>query len=473
MASALALGPVIGKVTTTTARVLVDVARAATVKVTVQPPGTTAGKKTVTVTTTAAAPVRVAAFSGLIANTSYAVTITVDGVTDDRTGSFRTPATTQSRHELLVMSCCDGDHPTARDMHDLAYRRHVVTGSATIALHVGDQVYADKVYRGCVAGLIQQPRSKWPSFLGWIAEQYRSLYRHTWNLPGLRELLSSTMNLMIWDDHEVTDDWADRGLFADQTTAAAFVARCAWRVYREYQRQLWEDVEDPAGAALGRAEHHAHTWGWLGALFVDNRGGRAFQPTTGTNPYLGAEQWGRIRSLLTDTGTFKSVKVLVVATPVPLVFMGPRGTAMYDDRDDLWGHWSHDPYRAEQYKMLDALRTWKRAAPDRDVVLVGGDVHVGGLYTIFHRDHQLGPEHEIFRELIASPIRMAPLSPLEFTFYSAAVKGEDLLFYQSPTFSYRIDDLRRAENFGVITASLDGAGHPHTQLAIVDSDSTP
>lgn len=48
---------------------------------------------------------------------------------------------------------------------------------------------------------------------------------------------------MIYDDHEVRDNWGDLTSDWDSSTPDFFVARCAWLVSMEYQRQLHEDVD--------------------------------------------------------------------------------------------------------------------------------------------------------------------------------------------------------------------------------------
>ena len=45
---------------------------------------------------------------------------------------------------------------------------------------------------------------------------------------------------MIWDDHEIRDDWGSRDERQDPG-ARRTIGRIARRVYREYQRQLWTD----------------------------------------------------------------------------------------------------------------------------------------------------------------------------------------------------------------------------------------
>jgi len=62
-------------------------------------------------------------------------------------------------------------------------------------LLLGDQIYADA----------------WDANgLGRVAltaDDYRAIYRHNWSRPALRHLLAHLPAYMIWDDHEVDDDW--------------------------------------------------------------------------------------------------------------------------------------------------------------------------------------------------------------------------------------------------------------------------
>lgn len=66
-------------------------------------------------------------------------------------------------------------------------------------VHLGDQIYADEVD---------------PPTLDLIAgeeiadfEEYTLAYKLSWSEPGIRWLMSTVSNAMIWDDHDVIDDW--------------------------------------------------------------------------------------------------------------------------------------------------------------------------------------------------------------------------------------------------------------------------
>ncbi|MBW3653301.1 MAG: alkaline phosphatase D family protein, partial [Actinobacteria bacterium] len=75
-------------------------------------------------------------------------------------------------------------------------------------LLLGDQVYADEVSPK-TKELIASRRGAGgppPDEVGDF-EEYTSLYRESWSDPALRWLLSTVSSAMIFDDHDVHDDW--------------------------------------------------------------------------------------------------------------------------------------------------------------------------------------------------------------------------------------------------------------------------
>ncbi|MET0452388.1 MAG: alkaline phosphatase D family protein [Mycobacterium sp.] len=73
---------------------------------------------------------------------------------------------------------------------------------------LGDQVYADELTpqaRQHLAGkrsVGQRPADEVVSFA-----EYEGLYRHTWGDPEIRWILSTLPTAMIFDDHDIRDDW--------------------------------------------------------------------------------------------------------------------------------------------------------------------------------------------------------------------------------------------------------------------------
>jgi Phosphodiesterase/alkaline phosphatase D len=75
-------------------------------------------------------------------------------------------------------------------------------------LLLGDQVYADDVSPGTLEfierrrGTDVEPGKQIADF-----EEYTQLYRESWSEPDIRWLLSTVPTTMIFDDHDVNDDW--------------------------------------------------------------------------------------------------------------------------------------------------------------------------------------------------------------------------------------------------------------------------
>ena len=75
-------------------------------------------------------------------------------------------------------------------------------------LMLGDQVYADEVSPAALA-FIESRRDieKPPGKRVLDFEEYTQLYRESWSDPTIRWLLSTVPSSMIFDDHDVHDDW--------------------------------------------------------------------------------------------------------------------------------------------------------------------------------------------------------------------------------------------------------------------------
>ena len=76
-------------------------------------------------------------------------------------------------------------------------------------LLVGDQVYADENIDPQTRRFIEGRRDTTVGAGPEVAdvEEYTQLYRHSWSPPPVRWLLSTLPTAMIFDDHDVRDDW--------------------------------------------------------------------------------------------------------------------------------------------------------------------------------------------------------------------------------------------------------------------------
>ncbi|CAA0127902.1 Uncharacterised protein [Mycolicibacterium vanbaalenii] len=75
-------------------------------------------------------------------------------------------------------------------------------------LLLGDQVYADELTpqaRRHLAG--RRARGRRPPDEVVTFDEYEGLYRHTWGDPEIRWIMSTLPTAMIFDDHDIRDDW--------------------------------------------------------------------------------------------------------------------------------------------------------------------------------------------------------------------------------------------------------------------------
>jgi phosphodiesterase/alkaline phosphatase D-like protein len=371
----LLVGPVVGKVTDADARILVETDKDAQLRVELTKDDEVVAS--VVHDVQARTPTGVAV-TGLQPETHYSYRVV--GVDGARHGQLRTFPTVPERMNIAAVSCnftvkC-GETKLWSHLRD----RYVRTNEIDLVVHLGDQIYGDTAFTWALNeldGSTARPKAVERRIL----ERYRDLYRQTWNHDATAEVLAETSNLMIWDDHEIRDDWGSRCEDKDPDSVDYYIGTLARRVYREYQRQLW----DPAAlvAPSEALEYHAHAWGRMGLLFVDQRSGRSFHSDP-ARPYLGTPQWQWITDSL-FRGQLSQCAVLVVATSVPLAYLGMRATATGSRIiDDLQDHWAYPAHQKEQVEFLRTLRQWKEARPDRCLLLLGGDVHVGGHTDVTH-----------------------------------------------------------------------------------------
>ena len=104
------------------------------------------------------------------------------------------------------------DHPHGLGVDALwSYSRQLQVGSVEWPdglLLMGDQVYVDDVPPETAAfirsrrDVADPPGEQIADF-----EEYTKLYRESWSDPDIRWLLATVPSTMIFDDHEVSDDW--------------------------------------------------------------------------------------------------------------------------------------------------------------------------------------------------------------------------------------------------------------------------
>jgi len=320
-------------------------------------------------------------------------------------------------------------------------------------LLLGDQVYADEVSPDTLAFIEQRRGTETPPGEQ-IAdfEEYTRLYRESWSEPDIRWLLSTVPTVMIFDDHDVNDDWNISWLWVEEMRRKPWwEARVtgAFMSYWIYQHlgnlsppELEADTTFPrvkdekdAGPLLRRLadlwdrESAASRWafyrdfGETRLLVLDSRAARVL--SDGRRQMVDDEEWDWI--VEHSSGSFDHV---VIASTLP-VFL-PSGIHHLQAWNEAlcagrWGrlaanmserlrravdleHWAAFNRSFEQ--LCDWLRAVARgtegADPPASVLLLGGDVHCSSISKI---DLGTARPCSVF-QLVCSPFRN-PLSTKE------------------------------------------------------------
>ncbi len=91
-------------------------------------------------------------------------------------------------------------------------------------LLLGDQVYADELtpaIRRRIAGR-RGEHPDWPDDEIVSFDEYVGLYRDAWSDPEIRWLLSTVPTAMIFDDHDIRDDWNTSAAWRDEMRATTW-----------------------------------------------------------------------------------------------------------------------------------------------------------------------------------------------------------------------------------------------------------
>lgn len=462
------VGPVLGKVTSTSARVLFEVDSGTAVSISLAHRGKE--HKRLRLRQRANRP-RVVQFTGLSPATEYDIEVAGARPQKGVEGRVRTLAESVEEFRVAAVSC---NRPDSGRRDDLWKALDERADQIDLVLHLGDQVYGDNAftYSRNLLGPGEHLRKRIPADTRLkIEEAFRDLYRTNWTWDHAARFLARTPSLMIWDDHEIRDDWGSRRshhIVEGGDHPEMVVGKIARQIYREYQGQLNGKPIEPRSH-----EGHMHTFGPYGVLFIDQRGGRSFGDTPEERsaqdaipveadrvPYLGLEQWADIDQALQPDGLFAGVRCLIVATSVPLVYLtetfGRDGRGEEFFADDLADHWSNGLHRHEQVRMLRALTDWQRRGDGRrEVLVLGGDVHVGGRTKITRQDG------EVLWQLITSPVTNRPPRWWEFPFLRSVLELQ-----RSIAGEFRVDhhDFTNHRNYGLATLT---AGSQETDPAIV------
>jgi len=364
----------------------------------------------------------------------------------------------------------------------------VRSGEVEYFFHLGDNVYADSdmylIEKGkaepteachwyTALTLVESlPPTSWDAHAPQVVEIFRQIYRETWNHPPTKYVLANVPNIMIYDDHDIRDDFGDREVDYTPGTKDYWLARKAYDAILEYQIQLHEDVPHVANpsAPFPTRSYHFHNFGDIGVYFQDVRGCKTFHRKPGDpKPMLGMDQWAALNQALAPGGELGSCRLLLLMLPEPVAYI-TNWAAMLGAKyvvDDLYGSWGATPHLEEATAFMDTFFRWRQAAPGREVLLIGGDVHQGGWTAIY--DTQGEYDNDLMQQLTTSAISNVTQSYVN----NMAVTGmRDVTGTKlgEGGFKFRHYDWCNTRNYAIIDGMLDEVGGATYQAFLVSGN---
>lgn len=306
-----------------------------------------------------------------------------------------------------------------------------------LLLLLGDQVYADNPSPQML-DYIRARRDTEPQ--GEIAdfEEYAELYRQAWTDPEIRWLLSTVPTAMIFDDHDLRDDWNTSQPWREEMARTSWWARRvvaglgAYWIYQHLGNMSpAERAADPLARALTEgegdggalldafaekadAEPASNRWSYsreLGGtrlIMIDTRCAR--QLTPGDRRMLDPQEWAWLEEQVSAPA-----ERLVIGSSIPFLLPeGVHGVQNWNEAlcDGKWGgtvrRWSE---KLRQFVDLEHWAAFRRSFEDlarllaglgKPVVILSGDVHYSYLAK--------ASAGQIY-QVVCSPIRN-PLSRL-------------------------------------------------------------
>jgi phosphodiesterase/alkaline phosphatase D-like protein len=293
-------------------------------------------------------------------------------------------------------------------------------------LMIGDQVYADEVSPQTLEFIrARRSTSEEPGEEVLDFTEYVMLYREAWSQPTLRWLLSTVPTAMIFDDHDVHDDWNTSESWVDDARNRAWWLRridAALSTYWIYQHignltptELDEDelyarvqaADDAAGllrefALAADREMGGSLWSFSRRLagtrlvVVDGREGRVLE--NGRREMMDDREWSWLEDQLNgDYDHVLLASTLPILLAPTLYYVEAWNEAVcsgaWGKRAARWGeklrraldleHWA--AFQSSFTRLLELVTDvacGRRGTAPASIVMLGGDVHQAYLETV-------------------------------------------------------------------------------------------
>lgn len=329
----------------------------------------------------------------------------------------------------------------AAGMYD-AFTTDMERASASLLLLIGDQLYSDEIEPVSVrAGHLTEPR--WLPTEEETVGAYREITRGYFNVSGFRRMRERFPTLMIWDDHDIFDNWGSR---KEVSALDRRMFEAAARVYAEYQGS-----RNPEPQRAAPPFHYRYQYGDVGFFALDTRGMRDWN----SGQMLGEEQWRDLVAYL-DSPESDEIATLFLISSVPIGHVARWMADLFEHLPGSFGdsvrdRWSARAYREQRDELLARLLAWQQAQPGRQAIILSGDVHVAVAHTI--RPARGGGKIEQFT---SSAFTTPPDAYTRFSNVLAA-RGANLF---EPAWRIERHFINYANNGGLVRLTpLDAGGH--------------
>ncbi|MCG5218155.1 alkaline phosphatase D family protein [Streptosporangium sp. KLBMP 9127] len=317
----------------------------------------------------------------------------------------------------------------------------------SVLLMLGDQVYADKTppeMREFIAArrdIFEAPSLEISDYA-----EYAELYRQAWSEPALRWLLASTPSAMIFDDHDLRDDWNTSDAWQRKMRALPWWRRrvtaglASYWIYQHLGNLSPEDLAaDPMWSKLaggdgdGAADldefawqadedperyrwSYARAYGGVRLVMLDSRCARVLTP--GQRAMVDASEWRWFEETATAGG---DTDHLIIGSSLPVLL--PTGLHELESWNEAVcaGAWGGRAAKlAERVRQAIDLEHWaafrtsfdalarlvtgvahgRHGNPPATVLFLSGDVHFSYLAKV-RLKHAASQVYQV----VCSPIR--------------------------------------------------------------------
>jgi PhoD-like phosphatase len=336
-----------------------------------------------------------------------------------------------------------------------------------LVLFLGDQVYADetseemKAFIEARRDIDEPPGAELKDY-----EEYAHLYQLAWTEPANRWLLSTLPSLMIFDDHDIRDDWNTSAQWRREMEATSWwhgriVGGLAsywvyqhlgnlspaeraedeiWRTVAEHHGDAEPDLTATLDAFAARVDQEPDSYRWSYArdigktrlVVVDSRAARVLRPERRSILDAGEMAW-------LDEQMRGDVDHLLVGTSLPFL-LGPGlhhmeawseavASGGWGTRLQPFGEWMRQATDLEHWAafqegfrkvagMVIEIALGGRGRPPKTITFLSGDVHHSYVAEV-RRPANVPPGTSRIVQAVCSPIRN-PL-PRLMRFATAAV----------------------------------------------------